>query len=86
MQSNLNVVPCLRRAKDLEYDPQSEFALAGEEDGWVATHRDPTVGAEHVPNIEDDAKIKPAVKDKEDDDDIPDISELELQAEDDEAS
>jgi hypothetical protein len=36
-------VPCLSRASDLErYDPGSEFALAGDDDGWVATHQHPT--------------------------------------------
>jgi hypothetical protein len=35
-------VPCLSRASDLEkYDPKSEFALGGDEEGWVATHQDP---------------------------------------------
>jgi hypothetical protein len=27
------------------YDPQSEFALGGDEDGWTATHRDPAADA-----------------------------------------
>jgi hypothetical protein len=35
-------VPCLSRASDLEkYDSKSEFALGGDEEGWVATHKDP---------------------------------------------
>jgi hypothetical protein len=35
-------LPCLSRASDIErYDPRSEFALAGDEEGWVATHQDP---------------------------------------------
>lgn len=35
-------VPCLSRATELErYDPGTEFSLAGEEEGWVATHSDP---------------------------------------------
>jgi hypothetical protein len=60
-------VPCLSRAADLErYDPQSEFALAGDEDGWTATHRDPGTDAaaagggggddEGIPSLDEDAE------------------------------
>lgn len=39
-------VPCLSRATDLErYDPRSEFALGGDDEGWVATHQDPAAAA-----------------------------------------
>ncbi|KAF6262497.1 autophagy protein [Scenedesmus sp. NREL 46B-D3] len=35
-------VPCLSRASEIEkYDPKSEFALGGDDEGWVATHQDP---------------------------------------------
>ncbi|WIA09304.1 hypothetical protein OEZ85_008711 [Tetradesmus obliquus] len=35
-------VPCLSRASDIEkYDPKSEFVLGGDDEGWVATHKDP---------------------------------------------
>ena len=64
-------VPCLSRASELEvYDPQSEFALAGDDDGWTATHRDPqadaaaaeagggggagAAGDDAIPSIDDD--------------------------------
>ena len=83
-----STVPCMRRAKDLEaYDPKSEYALSGEEDGWVATHSDPhaaTEGAEHVPNM--DADDEAGGTGGKEDEDIPDISELEIQAEEDEVS
>lgn len=59
-------VPCLSRAADLErYDPQSEFALGGDEDGWTATHRDPQADAaaeggtkgraeDNIPSLDDE--------------------------------
>ncbi|GLI63457.1 hypothetical protein VaNZ11_006429 [Volvox africanus] len=102
-------VPCLRRAADIEggYNPNSEFAIQGE-DGWVATHADPTPGGsggkgeEYIPSIDDEdggaatagaataagvgangGKVKEGEKDK--DGDIPDIGDLELDEEDDEA-
>ena len=64
-------VPCLSRASDLEaYDPSSEFALAGDEDGWTATHRDPAAdggggdggggGEEAIPSIEEDEEEEAA--------------------------
>lgn len=88
-------VPCLKRAKELEsYDPNSEFTLDGEggEEGWVATHRDPQAPAsaqaeEDIPCI--DAEGQSAAQGVGggqglQEEDIPDISELELQAEQDE--
>lgn len=74
-------VPCLSRATELEnYDPKSEFALAGDDDGWVATHKDPAAGtstaAEDIPSI-DDADSKPAAG-VGDADDIPDMADLEI--------
>lgn len=59
-------VPCLRRAADMEggYNPNSEFTLQGEE-GWVATHSDPTAsgaaarGEEDIPSIDDDESAVP---------------------------
>jgi hypothetical protein len=48
-------VPCLSRASEIErYDPKSEFALAGEEDGWVATHQDPTADTATAAGAADD--------------------------------
>jgi hypothetical protein len=67
-----HAVPCLSRATDIEkYDPKSEFALGGDEEGWVATHKDPdsaTAGSaaaaaaaqeEDIPDL--DAEDPPAV-------------------------
>eukprot|EP00967_Tisochrysis_lutea_P123128 scaffold204460_cov17-Tisochrysis_lutea.AAC.1 len=45
----LCAVPCLRRAADMEAGAlQSEYTLGGEEDGWVATHRDPALAGAGV--------------------------------------
>ncbi len=74
----------MRRAKELEsYDPNSEFAVDGEE-GWFATHADPHAsveggGTDSIPCID-------KRKAKEDEDDIPDMSALEIAAEDDEVT
>ena len=70
-------MPCLRRATDVEnYNPEDEFALDGDEAGWVATHADPSLpskaAAENIPSIDDDDKNAGV-----DDDDIPDMNELE---------
>lgn len=55
-------VPCLSRASDIEkYDPKSEFALGGDDEGWVATHQDPasaaataaTAAADDIPDLDD---------------------------------
>jgi hypothetical protein len=55
-------VPCLSRASDIEkYDPKSEFALAGDDEGWVATHQDPAgagaaaaaAAADDIPDLDD---------------------------------
>mmetsp|Transcript_8738 Transcript_8738/g.18622 ORF Transcript_8738/g.18622 Transcript_8738/m.18622 type:complete len:301 (-) Transcript_8738:342-1244(-) len=74
-------VPCLKRATDVE-TCNTEFALNGEEEGWVATHRDPAnaqAGTEDIPSIDEhDNK-------KDEEDEIPDIGDLELK-EDDEAA
>jgi hypothetical protein len=85
-------VPCLRRAADVAgSDANNEFAVQGEED-WVATHHDVAAkggaGAaaeEDIPSI-DDAGAGPSSSKvaKGADDDVPDISELELKADDDE--
>lgn len=83
-------VPCMKRASDVEaYNPNTEFALGGDEDGWVATHRDPALpaqpgtGDDAIPSIDDDeAGGKGAEAGGEEE--IPDISELELGAENDE--
>ncbi|KIY98970.1 Autophagy-related protein 3 [Monoraphidium neglectum] len=85
-------VPCLSRAADLErYDPQSEFALAGDEDGWTATHRDPGTDAaaagggggddEGIPSLDEDAEAAApaAAAGGGDDDGIPDIEDLDLE-------
>lgn len=90
-------VPCLSRAADLQqYDPQSEFAMGGDDDGWTATHRDPQgdagaaaagLGEEEVPTLEEEeegGQQAAAAAVAEDDDDIPDIDDLDL--EDDEAA
>ena len=88
-------VPCLKRAKELEsYDPNSEFTLDGEggEEGWVATHRDPQVpgptDTEDIPCIDAEGPAAAGAGSKGgqglEEDDIPDMAELELQAEQDE--
>lgn len=55
-------MPCLSRASDIEkYDPKSEFALGGDDEGWVATHQDPasaaaaaaTAAADDIPDLDD---------------------------------
>lgn len=55
-------VPCLSRASDIEkYDPRSEFALGGDDEGWVATHQDPasaaataaSAAADDIPDLDD---------------------------------
>eukprot|EP00775_Hariotina_reticulata_P010379 gene10379-10537_t len=89
-------VPCLSRASDIEkYDPKSEFALAGEEDGWVATHQDPTAdsgtaadAADDIPDLDEAAGPSQLESTQLGgaDDDAPDISELELEDPDDEAA
>ncbi|KAF8073057.1 PXM16 [Scenedesmus sp. PABB004] len=87
-------VPCLSRAAELErYDPGSEFALAGDDDGWVATHQDPQADAaaagarEELPDLDerDDAPSASHAGTRGDDE-VPDISELELADPDDEAA
>lgn len=71
----------MRRAAELEaYDPESEFTLGGDEEGWTATHNDPAgdsaaAAAEVVPDMD-------AAGDNEED--IPDMGDLELAADDDE--
>ncbi|KAG2482477.1 hypothetical protein HYH03_018584 [Edaphochlamys debaryana] len=95
-------VPCVRRATELEggYNPNSEFAVAGEEgeDAWVATHQDPAAsargaggaagdGGDGIPNIDDDAKPSAAAgQGGAKEDDIPDITDLELNEGEDEAA
>ncbi len=83
-------VPCLSRASDLErYDPKTEFALDGDDDGWTATHKDPTsdkrAGEQQdadLPSIDGPSGTAGGTGDAAgSDDDIPDISELELQDE-----
>lgn len=58
----LSAVPCLSRASDIEkYDPKSEFALGGDDEGWVATHQDPAAAgtaaagaaADDIPDLDD---------------------------------
>ncbi|KAJ9510187.1 hypothetical protein QJQ45_015660, partial [Haematococcus lacustris] len=93
-------VPCLRRAADAEAC-NAEFALGGAEEGWVATHKDPAAADSTqaaadsaIPSIDDSevpgripgpAPVAAAAAPRVDDD-IPDISELELAAADDEAA
>ncbi|GFH15703.1 autophagy-related protein 3, partial [Haematococcus lacustris] len=93
-------VPCLRRAADAEAC-NAEFALGGTEEGWVATHKDPAAADSTqaaadsaIPSIDDSevpgripgpAPVAAAAAPRVDDD-IPDISELELAAADDEAA
>ncbi|KAF5839299.1 autophagocytosis protein AUT1-like protein [Dunaliella salina] len=86
-------VPCLRRAADMEAGAlQSEYTLGGEEDGWVATHRDPALAGtadaeEAIPSLDDQPNQGEGGKAAADeDDDCPDISELELGQADDEAA
>eukprot|EP00879_Flechtneria_rotunda_P031607 GHRR01034544.1.p1 GENE.GHRR01034544.1~~GHRR01034544.1.p1 ORF type:complete len:266 (+),score=46.70 GHRR01034544.1:434-1231(+) len=96
-------VPCLSRASDIEkYDSRSEFALGGDEEGWVATHQDPRTqstsaaagtAADDIPDLD---AAEPAAAGargshqrdvpSNNDDELPDISELELQEPDDEVS
>lgn len=66
------------------YNPDSEFALKGDDAGWTATHSDPAASssraeAEDIPCLED--HDEPPAKD---DDEIPDINELNLGDKDDE--
>lgn len=85
-------MPCLSRASDIEkYDPKSEFALAGDEEGWVATHQDPkgdtAAAAACEADILDLDDAEPSASHqgvRADDDEVPDISELELVEPDDE--
>ncbi|MEW5317645.1 MAG: hypothetical protein WDW38_008927 [Sanguina aurantia] len=86
-------VPCMRRATDIDnYDPNSEFVLEGDEEGWVATHNDPAVARPAGTDKDDDIpemdgpEASAAVKQGgiDDDDDIPDIGSLEMEEEEDE--
>lgn len=85
-------VPCLSRASEMEkYDPKGEFALAGDEEGWVATHQDPKADTAAAAAAEQDIldldDPEPAASNqgvRADDDEVPDISELELVEPDDE--
>mmetsp|Transcript_30646 Transcript_30646/g.78256 ORF Transcript_30646/g.78256 Transcript_30646/m.78256 type:complete len:314 (-) Transcript_30646:268-1209(-) len=87
-------VPCVKRASEVEsYNPNSEFALGGDEEGWVATHNDPNAaparkaaGDDAIPSIDDAAGSAPSAAAAGGDDDIPDISELELGGAQDEAA
>lgn len=85
-------VPCLSRASEVEkYDPKSEFVLSGDDDGWVATHQDPkgdtTAAAEEdIPDLDDPDPSASHQGVRADDDEVPDISELELVETDDEVS
>lgn len=82
-------VPCFSRASDIErYDPKSEFALGGDDEGWVATHQDPSAGSaaaagageEDILDLDDDDPEPSASHQgtRAEDDEVPDISELEL--------
>jgi hypothetical protein len=81
-------VPCLSRATDVEqYDPASEFALGGDEDGWVATHQNPAADRkpgqpeEEIPSMEDEAAGTAAGANTgaaADEEDIPDMGDLDL--------
>jgi len=94
-------VPCLSRATDLEqYDPASEFALGGDEDGWVATHKNPAADRQpgqpddEIPSIEDEVAgaaaggktSAAAATAATDDEDIPDMGDLDLEEPADEAA
>lgn len=89
-----SAVPCLSRASDLErYDPKNEFALAGDEEGWVATHQDPqgdvaaaAAAEEDILDLDDPHPAASNQGVRAEDDDVPDISELELVEPDDEVS
>lgn len=80
----------MRRATDIDnYDPNSEFVLGGDEEGWVATHNDPAVARpsgqdnDDIPNM-DEPSASGGAQGGDDDDDIPDIGALEMEEEDDE--
>ena len=89
-------VPCLSRASEIErYDPKSEFALAGDDEGWVATHQDPGAAgaaggsgnaADDIPDLDEaPAQQQTATAAAASgEDDVPDISELEIVEPDDE--
>eukprot|EP00955_Chlamydomonas_euryale_P052763 355265-Chlamydomonas_euryale.AAC.19 len=89
-QSLLHGAQTVRLPRELtreleQYDPSSEFTLGGDEEGWTATHSDPNhpqagAAADDIPDMDDGGDKK------EDEDDIPDIGELELHADDDEAA
>lgn len=87
-----HAVPCLKRASEVEaYNLNSEFALGGDDEGWVATHNDPNAaparkgGDEAIPSIDEAAGGAANTAGAAGmDDDIPDISEMELGGADDE--
>lgn len=84
-------VPCMKRATELEsYNENSEFALTGDEEGWVATHRDPAHQVEDdVPDVlslEAGSGVGEARREEVDDEDIPDMADLELAELEDEAA
>jgi hypothetical protein len=82
----LLAVPCLRRASEMEKSGNAEFALGGDEEGWVATHQDPAAAASQSAEGSGGASGSGGAAGRKDDDDIPDLNELELDAEDDEVS
>jgi hypothetical protein len=63
-------VPCLRRAAEVE-SSNAEFALGGDEEGWVATHRSPGEKGTGGQQGGGAAGAKP----RESDDGIPSIDE-----------
>jgi len=79
-------VPCLRRAADLERaappgggDARGEYALAGEDEGWTATHRDPRAAGGAAASGSGTASAAPAAP-KAADDGVPDLADLDISA------
>ena len=65
-------VPCLKRAAAVESSANEEFALHGDEEGWVATHTDPDAAPQPTAEI-------PSIDEDQAEEDIPDIGALELE-------
>lgn len=66
-------VPCMRRAAELENC--TEYNVQGEESEWIATHEDPS-----APQVDQSSSI-PCLQDpveNDNEDDIPDISNLDM--------
>lgn len=68
-------VPCLRRAAEVE-SGNAEFALGGDEEGWVATHRSP--GEAGTGGQQAGSSGAEGAQPRKSDDGIPSIDEAEM--------